>query len=473
MCLPQDILVEILSRVPAKSLVRFRCVSKWFNCLTSDVQFQDKHLKISCSSRDLESKRVAAKVGVDVMLSCSLSSVYNNKITAWRLPIERKISSCSKISSMVLVCPPVNGLVCVTLGTCLHPFDNVHLWNPTINELRRLANSSVPLDLLSKLQQPYGEPIYGLGHDSASDDYVVVRVITRLLGYSMPRVEVYSLKKDSWRLLIQPFPYPYIWKHMYFNCHFMNSRFHWMAYTPNNQDHLLILSLNLSDYEYKEIPQPNYQKVSPPRDYFINIAVLDGQLCFCIHYFGRSLDLWTMKDYGVQQSWMMMLSIPLHDFVDTPIQLHVHADFFPLYLFENGDVLLLRLRQVVVWEQQHSPATEVVGRKLQHFLAAEVVIWEQQHSPAIEIVARKLQHFLAAEVVALWELHRCLAAELLVVEELQRCLVAEVIRCLAAEFLVVEELPCCLVAPLVMYGKPRALLGLRWFCNNCSWSVSR
>ncbi|KAM3379936.1 hypothetical protein P3S68_005509 [Capsicum galapagoense] len=345
MCLPQDILVEILSKVPATSLVRFRCVSKWFNCLTRDIQFQDKHLKISCSSRDLESKRVAAKVGVAVMLSCSLSSVYNNRIAAWRLPSERKISSCSNISStsMVVVCLPVSGLVCVTLGTSsLHPLDNVHLWNPTINESRRLANSSVPLDLLSK---PYRESVYGLGHDSASDDYVVVRVvITCLLDHSM-RVEVYSLKNDSWRLLTQPFPYPYISQHMYFSCHFVNSRFHWMAYTPNKQDHLLILSLNLSNYQYKEIPQPNYQKVSPAHDYFTKIAVLDGQLFFCIHYFGRSLDLWTMKDYGVQQSWMMMLSIPLRNFVDK-IQLHDPADFFPLYLFENGDVLLLLLRHI-------------------------------------------------------------------------------------------------------------------------------
>ncbi|KAF3623802.1 hypothetical protein FXO38_12714 [Capsicum annuum] len=89
---------------------------------------------------------------------------------------------------MVVVCPPVSGLACVTLGTSsLHPLDNVHLWNPTINESRQLANSSVPLDLLSK---PYREPVYGLGHDSASDDYVVVRVvITCLLDHSM-RVEV-------------------------------------------------------------------------------------------------------------------------------------------------------------------------------------------------------------------------------------------------------------------------------------------
>ncbi|XP_019158828.1 PREDICTED: putative F-box protein At1g32420 [Ipomoea nil] len=41
--LPQEILVEILSKLPAKSLVRFKCVSKFFSSLLVDHPFTDLH----------------------------------------------------------------------------------------------------------------------------------------------------------------------------------------------------------------------------------------------------------------------------------------------------------------------------------------------------------------------------------------------------------------------------------------------
>nr|GMD04421.1 putative F-box protein At3g52320 [Ipomoea batatas] len=45
--LPQDILVEILSKLPAKSLVPFRCVSKFFYALTVDHAFGVMHRSLS------------------------------------------------------------------------------------------------------------------------------------------------------------------------------------------------------------------------------------------------------------------------------------------------------------------------------------------------------------------------------------------------------------------------------------------
>ncbi|XP_059291532.1 F-box/kelch-repeat protein At3g23880-like [Lycium ferocissimum] len=339
MNLPVDILVEILSRVPAKSLHRFRCVSKWFNCLICDHQFQNKHLGHAKScTRDLESKRLITRVD-GLALSFSLSSTYNNAFT-WR---PNYVSDNKRKSStfMLVNCPSVNGLLCVKLGT----FDKlaVHLWNPTTNELRRLPNSS--LFLGEETYDPCDEPIYGLGHDSANDDYVVVRMIMRSPNSMVIKFEVYSLKNDSWRLIqLQPFSYASFRQDEYFNCQSLNSRFHWMVLDDNRDDiSYVIVSLNLSNDEYKEIPQPNYQKFSIVDVDYTDVVVLDGQLCVYIHYFGRSFDLWTMKDYGVQQSWMMMLSIPQHDILAS-LNLDTswlgHVQFLPFYLFENGDFLL-------------------------------------------------------------------------------------------------------------------------------------
>nr|GMC50337.1 putative F-box protein At3g52320 [Ipomoea batatas]GMD98822.1 putative F-box protein At3g52320 [Ipomoea batatas]GME03007.1 putative F-box protein At3g52320 [Ipomoea batatas] len=45
--LPQEILMEILSKIPAKSLVRFRCVSKFFRALIADHGFGVVHRSLS------------------------------------------------------------------------------------------------------------------------------------------------------------------------------------------------------------------------------------------------------------------------------------------------------------------------------------------------------------------------------------------------------------------------------------------
>ncbi|RXI09670.1 hypothetical protein DVH24_033621 [Malus domestica] len=55
----QDLLVNILSTLPPKSLMRFKCVAKWWHALINDPRFVDKHL--SHSLLDDQSTRVLLK----------------------------------------------------------------------------------------------------------------------------------------------------------------------------------------------------------------------------------------------------------------------------------------------------------------------------------------------------------------------------------------------------------------------------
>nr|GMC48819.1 putative F-box protein At3g52320 [Ipomoea batatas] len=64
--LPQDILVEILSKLPAKSLVRFRCVSKLFYALVANHAFGVMHRSLSLT--------LPSRAGILISISSSRSS---------------------------------------------------------------------------------------------------------------------------------------------------------------------------------------------------------------------------------------------------------------------------------------------------------------------------------------------------------------------------------------------------------------
>lgn len=194
-------------------------------------------------------------------MNCSFKwylALYILLIIAWRpnYTSDKERRSCIPIT---VHCSSINGLLCLSLdplGVNLSHWFETCLWNPTINELRRLPSS--PLDLSEDRSE--WEPFYGFGYDSTNDDYVVVRLITRFTRFSDQayriKVELYSLKHDSWRL-IQPFPYHVIFhQRTYLNCHFVNNRFHWMVYCETGYEspnRWMIVSLDLSNDEYRDI----------------------------------------------------------------------------------------------------------------------------------------------------------------------------------------------------------------------------
>src|SRR4051812_32733503 len=48
--LPEDLVVEILLRLPVRSLLQFKCICKFWKTLISDPKFAKRHLQISTAS---------------------------------------------------------------------------------------------------------------------------------------------------------------------------------------------------------------------------------------------------------------------------------------------------------------------------------------------------------------------------------------------------------------------------------------
>ncbi|XP_071940049.1 F-box/kelch-repeat protein At3g23880-like [Coffea arabica] len=194
---PDEVLEDILTRLPVKSVLRFRCVSKsWFALISS------QHAALSSA------------------------------ITATAETTPTNIDHPMRFDrgSMPYIVGSCNGLVCLKI--------------------------------------PRKQLCYGFGYDESNDDYKIVAIslvkVSDAMGKKI-RVEVYSLKTDSWRRI----------------------------------------EVTLSE-TFGEVEKPAHRVASAEW----TLQVLGGHLCSSCYHGGSCKDVWRMEKYGVKESWTKVLSIP-------------------------------------------------------------------------------------------------------------------------------------------------------------------
>ncbi|MCI32129.1 F-box/kelch-repeat protein, partial [Trifolium medium] len=96
--LPFDLIPEILSRLPVKFLLQFRCVCKSWKSLITDPKFTKKHLSLS-TTHTLH--RISCSDHKPVIKSYSLDSVLNITQTQFRF------------NSYVYFVGSCNGILCL------------------------------------------------------------------------------------------------------------------------------------------------------------------------------------------------------------------------------------------------------------------------------------------------------------------------------------------------------------------------
>ncbi|KAL2530258.1 F-box/kelch-repeat protein [Forsythia ovata] len=306
--LSQEIITEILLRLPVKSLVKFRCVSKSWLSLISSTQFAKNHLKISSQKNKGEHDNLVFGYLRDplvILRSFNLDSFMHDI----RSLDAAKVNGFVMDSISLLMVGSCNGLICVR--------DNIHeifLWNPSIRKSKELPDSGSPYFL---------SLTYGFGFDDINDDYKVVETCGARYKYEYSaEVKIYSLRKNSWRQIER-------WPGFYVSdatSVFASGAFHW---TTIYNDCWHITSLNLATEMYDEVPLPDNE---------INmltalwLGVLRGCLCLVCNFSTHS-DVWIMKEYGTRESWTKLICIK-------DIKDYQYEAPMPLYVSESGIVLM-------------------------------------------------------------------------------------------------------------------------------------
>ncbi|VFQ69951.1 unnamed protein product [Cuscuta campestris] len=289
--IPSEIVADFLSRVPALSLLRFRCVSKSWRSMIDSPHFIKMHL-----NRTLQTNSDRKLI----LRSCYLYSADFDLLektnradyTELDYPLKRDDIGINVVGSC-------HGILCLDGGV---EDKDIVLWNPTTRKQYALPFSEFefPGDdffCTSRL-------VYGFGYDKVSDDYKVLRIIQSFDCES--EVKVFSMKSKSWRK-IDCFPYYLKFKRV--NGVLASGSLHWVVCSDADAEtEYLIAAFDLETEEYRLVPQPDYPRRK--RKFHMNVLALGGYLCMMCNYLkSKCVDIWVMKNYPAKESWTKLLTI--------------------------------------------------------------------------------------------------------------------------------------------------------------------
>nr|XP_043607812.1 F-box/kelch-repeat protein At3g06240-like [Erigeron canadensis] len=341
--IPTEMITEILYRLPAKSVGRFRCVSKGWLSLLTEPAFITTHYSKTLNHNHL------------VFQSCKNRSLYSLSFGYH----QDKLSNPTKIRLK----PPntfygcCNGLVLVSVFN--REFGhNLVLINPTTKESLDLPACTLE-GILNKMMVIH--VMYGFGYDSVTDDYKVIALIY-FSSYDkaiqdIHYVSVYSLRSNIWKRLFD-YPYDHWHNHWYdWKClsdAFVNGCLHWVAkkgrdYPP------VIVSFSLADEKFRKVPLPNLGKGVDIMSFDdCKLVDLGGKLAVLLHCKG---EVWLMNKYEVRKSWTRILLNGLMSLNEFPIMEPLIFDHHGKILFVCRDLMLIynaetgRFRKLFVTRQ--------------------------------------------------------------------------------------------------------------------------
>ncbi|XP_059658884.1 F-box/kelch-repeat protein At3g23880-like [Cornus florida] len=355
--LPCEIICTILSKLPVKSLLQFKCVCKSWRAAISKPQFVKLHLNESI-------KLNRQKLFCSEMLS---DPFYSIGYESFDISVEKLSFPCKKYRKAGVVCT-CNGLVLLGLD---HDKMSV-LWNPSIRDYKKF---SCPPHIYDKYKPK------GLCYDSSMDDY---KVEIPLLGFSRcydqcewcVTLDCFYTKKcpgeanlssdsssssssdgddngnypafihqsQDFRMDTVRTPYtlpPYSRSSLY------NSNTHVFEYAYDFTKTYVIVYYDMVDERFKEMPPPKCIKEG---DIF-SLTVMRG----CLSLFCNSIDkkhvvVWTMKQYGENNSWTKFIVIPR--WVETTR----HLDYLtPLCAMKKGEVvMMINLDSLVIYNPKEN-----------------------------------------------------------------------------------------------------------------------
>nr|WRK57760.1 SLF4 protein [Citrus maxima] len=329
--LSDDMMTETLSRLPVKSLMRFKCVCKSWCDLVKDPNFIYRHLNRNDNMR--------------LMIYCT----YKNPDD--RDPFDDLITYFSVFPDRTLTDLHLQDLEPIMKGIHIGPYDGIfcllkshtliNLWNVSLNEYRVVPECGPCLPCHTKTH--YANVALGL--DPVTNDFKLVLILTlwndqRDSFHDFSHVAVYNFSTNSWRDL-EGFEmrFDYMVDRIY-NV-YLNGFCYWVVCRPDYSK--AILSFSMSDEVFQEMEGPSvpqtttyYQSVKTPW----TLGTYDDHLSLLYSdKFAHSFELWILRG----GSWTKHLTFG--PFIET---------YQPLGFWRKGEFLLESSdKRVVLYDSRY------------------------------------------------------------------------------------------------------------------------
>ncbi|KAK9273620.1 hypothetical protein L1049_018430 [Liquidambar formosana] len=313
--LPIKIAFNIFSRLPIKSLLRSRCVSKpWCNII-DDPSLASLHL-----TRTVEDHTI-------LVLDCP---THKKNATSLHLEVDSKknmkasknpIAELSDLNHYSLE-GSCNGLLYFAKR---NDQGGVIVLNPLTKQSTALppATSHSPWPHMKK---------YGLGFDYRTNTYKIVHVFFRELSdwtsYSLG-VEVHTLGTSSWREIGEIPPYPICGRPV-----FAQSALHWIVDPLFACDNLrgMIVSFDIEEEVFGSTPHPDFGWKTCDMFHLVDLR---GFLAMVDLSSNRCIEIWVLKDYD-KKEWVREYRIN----ISAPMGRPDNGNFKVVGPREDGEILL-------------------------------------------------------------------------------------------------------------------------------------
>ncbi|KAF5177619.1 F-box protein [Thalictrum thalictroides] len=333
--LPSEIITQILSRLPVRSVYVCRSVCKtWLNIIDDRRRFVPLHF-----SRSLEEKEATTFIFVP---SGNRRPIYM---------VEVKKEQHNYKATQIDFCGPhyntkyansCNGLFCFSATPSYSDNDyHTYIHNPATRECVKLPSSFSCLESMD-INLPHGDLFVnnlGIGYDFSSNAFKVLQILGVSYGFGHPtsvKAQVYTLGTNSWRQL-ENFPHVSCFQSI---PALINGSLHWPSY-----ENILAFDLASENFGFVEYPQINLVPNAPSVFPEINprLVVLDGCLSIAVSSSGEDVGLWIMKDYNVKESWIKL--VIKRNYLHDRVKFH---SVLPITFWKNGELLLLYGSKILV-----------------------------------------------------------------------------------------------------------------------------
>ncbi|KAK9072077.1 hypothetical protein SSX86_008509 [Deinandra increscens subsp. villosa] len=274
---PTEIIEEIVSRLPVKSIIRFRSVSKPWLSLISDPSFTKLH-----------STRATAALFLSAYDPSTENHYFFSAPHAGG-PVAHLMTLGNTRPADITKAEHLNGLVFISAKT----FSSGYFQAFVINPSRRKIFELPPPDSNPNLTSGYIR-LYVFGFDESRNEHKIV-LITQFFRPAKLEVMIYSLSNHSWRKIDVEPPIGYSWDRFSYHgpssvC--INSVIHSM-FLESTFWKLDFLAFDLRTEKFSVISIP--QGVVPR--FFLEINGCVGFVCHDLDLKNNEFYIWILQDY--------------------------------------------------------------------------------------------------------------------------------------------------------------------------------